>query len=503
VHNNGEVSAAAGRGVDAAGKVESRGIDHIPAVERHGGPIDFAWAFGPSQLGFVIAVFGSFPIAFGLSLWSTLSAILVGTAIGSLLISFQALSGPKTGTTQSVTSVAFFGVHGRLIGAVLALVTNIGFGAIIAWTTGQAFVWGLHRLIGTPTGDGVLAIGMALVIVGMIVLGFYGHATLIASYKVIAVVNTVLQLAILAVFAHDFSAVHGGSYLLGSAGATWALSVALIASVPISYATWPNDYGRYMPEDTAPAKIVAWAFGGMFVGCTFAFVLGALVATTFVDPAGQFVPGVMQGAPVAFIPLLLVYALTGNVINGAPGVYNAALDLHALLFFLKRTVVVLIVGAAMLVASFLAVIVLDAVDTVTAFVTINAVLLSAWMGVTLVGLFTRGNRYHTADLHAFATPGHRGRYWFTGGFNLRAVGAMAVGSGVGLLFSQTTLFTGPLAAQVNGIDLSFGSSFVVTAALYALLVALVPEPGVSPAHEDQLPAPSGRPTPALGGDPVG
>jgi cytosine/uracil/thiamine/allantoin permease len=241
----------------------------------------------------------------------------------------------------------------------------------------------------------------------------------------------------------------------------------------------------------------------MFVGCTFAFVLGALVATTFVDPAGQFVPGVMQGAPVAFIPLLLVYALTGNVINGAPGVYNAALDLHALLFFLKRTVVVLIVGAAMLVASFLAVIVLDAVDTVTAFVTINAVLLSAWMGVTLVGLFTRGNRYHTADLHAFATPGHRGRYWFTGGFNLRAVGAMAVGSGVGLLFSQTTLFTGPLAAQVNGIDLSFGSSFVVTAALYALLVALVPEPGVSPAHEDQLPAPSGRPTPALGGDPVG
>jgi purine-cytosine permease-like protein len=480
MYPSGEVIAEPGRGVDAAGKVETRGIDHIPSVERDGRPIDFAWAFGPSQLGFVIAVFGSFPIAFGLSLWSTLSAIVVGTAIGSLLISLQALSGPKTGTTQSVTSVAFFGVHGRLIGAALALVTNIGFGAIIAWTTGQAFVWGLHRLIGTPTGDGILAIGMALVIAGMIVLGFYGHATLIASYKVIAVVNTVLQVAILAFFAHDFAAVHGGNYLLGSAGATWALSVALIASVPISYATWPNDYGRYMPVDTSPAKIVAWAFGGMFVGCTFAFVLGALVATTFTDPATEFVPGVMQGAPVAFIPLLLFYALTGNVINGAPGVYNAALDLHALLFFLKRTVVVLIVGAAMLVASFVAVIVFNAVDTVTAFVTINAVLLSGWMGVTIIGLFSRGNRYHTADLHAFATAGQRGRYWFTGGFNARAVTAMAVGSGVGLLFSQTTLVTGPLSSAVNGIDLSFGSAFVVAAVLYGLLVVLVPEHDVIP-----------------------
>jgi hypothetical protein len=34
------------------------------------------------------------------------------------------------------------------------------------------------------------------------------------------------------------------------------------------------------------------------------------------------------------------------------------------------------------------------------------------------------------------------------------------------------------------------------------LVALVPERDVSPAPEEQAPVPSGRPTPALEGDPV-
>jgi purine-cytosine permease-like protein len=47
---------------------------------------------------------------------------------------------------------------------------------------------------------------------------------------------------------------------------------------------------------------------------------------------------------------------------------------------------------------------------------------------------------------------------------------------VGLLFTQTTLFTGPWATKINGIDMSFISAAVIAAVLYLLLVRLFPEP---------------------------
>src|ERR1700733_12672402 len=146
-----EFTVSPGEGVDSAGKVETRGIDYIPEVERHGRASALAWAFCPSQFGLVVAVLGAFPIEFGLSWWSTIGVILLGTAIGSLIIGFQSISGPKTGTTQSGTSGAFFGVNGRLVGVILALITNVLFLIIIAWTSGQAFEAGFHRLVEQPT----------------------------------------------------------------------------------------------------------------------------------------------------------------------------------------------------------------------------------------------------------------------------------------------------------------------------------------------------------------
>lgn len=475
-----EFTVAPGAGVDTVGRVETRGIDYIPDIERHGRPANLAWAFCPSQFGFVVAVLGAFPIAFGLSFWSTIVVILAGTAVGSLIIGCQAISGPKSGTTQSVTSGAFFGVHGRLVGVALALITNILFLIIIAWTTGQAFVEGFHRLLGTPTGDGSLIVSMIIVVVAMVVLGYFGHATLIASYKLVAVLNTLLQIAMFVVFASDFHAVHGGHYLLGSYWPTWALSFTVIASVPISYGTWPNDYGRYMPADTPPAKLAAYAAGGMFAGCTFVFVLGAFLATTLASSTTPFVTGVFDRAPVALIPFLLLYALTGNVMNGAPGVYNAGLDLQTILFFLKRTVVVVIIGAAALIGSYLTVIVFNAVDTISALLTINTVLLTAWMLINICGYVMRRNSYYTEDLHAFAMPGYHGRYWFTGGVNGRALAAWVAASALGLMFSTTTIFSGPLATSVGGVDISWPVAGVTAAVLYVSLVRLFPERGVTP-----------------------
>jgi hypothetical protein len=54
-------------------------------------------------------------------------------------------------------------VTGRLIGSALTLFFALAYAAIAVWTSGDALVASAHRLIGTPTGDGALAVGYALI----------------------------------------------------------------------------------------------------------------------------------------------------------------------------------------------------------------------------------------------------------------------------------------------------------------------------------------------------
>jgi len=475
-----EYAVEQGKGIDEVGKVENRGIDQIPEIERHSNPKNLAAAFIAVQFSFVIIIFGSFPITWGLGWWATMAAVTVGLAIGSVLIALISLSGPLTGTNQSVTSGAFFGVQGRLIGSAISLLIDVGFLALIAWTTGQTFIEGFHRLFSTPTGNGSLAIGMAVACASVIVIGYLGHATLVASYRAWLIVAVILQLAMIIVYAPHFHVLQGGHYLLGTFWPTWFLTVTLSCSVPVSYATWPNDYGRYMPRRTNPFDLGLWSGLSMFVGCWLALMLGAFVTSSFSNVDAAFVNGAFDRSPLWFVVPLMLYGFLGNVVNGGPGVYNSALDLQALLFFLRRTVVALIIGVIVFVVAYIGVIELNAVNTIDSFVTIMIVIITSWMVINILGMWRRHGFFYPDELHAFAIPGARGPYWFTRGVNFRALTAFAAGVTVGLLFETTTIFSGPFSASVGGVDLSFTSAGVTAGVVYLLLLAIFPERGVVP-----------------------
>ncbi len=157
------IAAAEGgprHGVDEIGRVETRGVDYIPADERNSTPpremgVVF---FGGAQMCFGIIVLGSLPVAFGLSWWASFWAITIGTAVGTALFGHVALVGPRTGTNSAVSSGAFFGVVGRIVGSIVVLFIAIGFYALAVWTGGQAIVAGGHRLFNLPEGNLELAI---------------------------------------------------------------------------------------------------------------------------------------------------------------------------------------------------------------------------------------------------------------------------------------------------------------------------------------------------------
>jgi purine-cytosine permease-like protein len=438
-------------------------------------------------------VFGSLPIAFGLSWWSSVVAISIGCLIGSLIFAGVCIQAHRTGTNNAVSSGAFFGVTGRYLGSAISLFIGLGFFALLVWTSGLTIVAVFDRMFSTGTGNTALTIAMIVVSIISAALAIYGHATLVACFRFIALFSFGASIVGVAFIATDFHAVSGGHYLLGTFWPTWFFSFVLAASLPISWGPFIGDYGRYIPARESELATAGAGFVGIFAGCLIAELIGAFATASFKDPAVPFALGFPQAVPL-FVAILLMLGPGGlaNIESAAMSVYNCALDVHALFWRISRaqlTVIMSVIGA---IVAWLALVHYNEFTSIEAFVTIMLVTCTPWMVIMTIGHLMRGGRYYTLDLQSFALPGKKGAYWFWNGLNPRAFVAWAAASGFGLLFSVQSLFTGPLADSVKSVDISFMVSAVVGGVLYYILVKAFPERGVVPGE------PSAGGEPALG-----
>jgi purine-cytosine permease-like protein len=473
---------------DEIGRVEKRGIDFVPESDRHSNPRNLAWAmFGP-QFGFGNMIFGSFGIAFGLSWWSTVTAVTVGVLLGSLIFAGVAIQAPKTGTNNAVSSGAFFGVHGRLLGSLISLFIGLGFFAILVWTSGETIITVFHRIFDTGTGDVALSIAMGAVCLISFVLAIYGHATLVASFRFIAIGSALVSVLAVVVLSNKFHAVDQSKLLLGDYWPTWVLTMVLAASLPVSWGPFIGDYGRYIPSKVKGSTCALWAGLGIFFGCWISELIGAYAATAFKDPLAPFAVGFPDSSPLWLAILLMIFpGGLANIESAAMSVYNCALDVHALFYRVSRATLTFIMSVIGLATAYIALIGYNAISSIEAFVTLMLVTLTPWMVIMTVGHLMRRGRYNPQDLHTYAEKGRKGIYWFNGGVNWRAFLSWAVATGVGLLFASTSIVTGPLTDQVSGIDLSFISAAVVGGVLYFVLVKLFPETGADPGESPAQP----------------
>ncbi|MFK4298994.1 purine-cytosine permease-like protein [Arthrobacter sp. GAS37] len=119
-------------------------------------------------------------------------------------------------------------------------------------------------------------------------------------------------------------------------------------------------------------------------------------------------------------------------------------------------------------------------DSITAMTLVLNGFAGPWVAINVLGfLIARRGKYHAADLQLFRASGPRGRYWFSNGWNLRAVIPWAIGSVFGLLATDTSLYTGPLSQLAGGIDLSFIGSTLIGATGYLLALRFWPEPAAT------------------------
>lgn len=470
----------------SSGGVEIRGVEFIPADERHSTPQNLAWVWIGAQMTFGIIILGWLPITVGLSWWGSFTSITLGLLVGAILFGLFSRFGPHTGTNSAVSSGAHFGIRGRLIASLLAVFIAVGYAALNVWVTGDMLAAGIDHLFGTGFTDGARAVWYALIAATMIVVALFGHNLVVTMQKVVTPLM-IIALVILAttVGGFDPSFGEGGELAFGGFWPTWFFSFFVAAQLPISYTPFANQFSRYISSTKWSDKQVFWSSSaGMFVGCWIALIFGAYIATLFRADVASFGDGVVRAAPAWFVVPLLIVSLLGSFGQGSLALYGSGLDASSLVPRLRRIPATIALSVIALGLVFLGAFVWNAVDVVSYFVVILAVMVVPWMTICLIGYARFHGRYWPNDLQVFDAGIRGGAYWYTGGFDLRAVVVYAIGVGAALMFVATGIYTGPLASLVGGADISVAVSGIVTVILYPIALRLFPRADVIPGPGD-------------------
>ena len=177
--------------------------------------------------------------------------------------------------------------------------------------------------------------------------------------------------------------------------------------------------------------MVLAATAGVFGGLLATTLFGAFTAVAIGTLGDSYVADLVGAAPLWYVPAILVIGLAGGVGQGVLNLYASGLDLEALVPKLKRVHTTLIASIAAVVLLYLGTFALDAVDSITAMtLVLNGVAVPSVVINVLGFLVARRGRYDPHDLQAFNEGRRGGRYWFTGGWNLRAMAGLGRRLGV-------------------------------------------------------------------------
>lgn len=468
--------------IDQFGRVERAGVDYVPTSERQSTPGNLFKVFVGGNLALSVVIFGWLPITFGLSFWQAIASSAVGLVIGLALMIPMSLLGSRTGTNNPVSSGAHFGMRGRLLGSVLTLLFAIAYAAIAVWTSGEALVAGAHRLFGTPENNTAFIIGYAVIAVEVVIIALYGHGTIVAMQKFVMPVAGVLLIVGLIAFAPAFEpSQSSGEYLLGDFWPTGLFAVTISIGGPLSYAPSVGDYTRRInPKRFTDRQVALAVCAGIFVGLFATAVFGAFTASTFEVLSPSYVADLVAASPGWYLVPLLVLAIMGGFGQGVINIYASGLDLESIVPRLSRTQTTLITSAIAIAVMYLGVIATDAIASITAMTVVLNAIAGPWVVINGIGfLRARKGRYDAVALQRFGLGRGGGRYWFTRGWNLRAVVPLLAGSVAGLLTVQNELYAAPFANIAGGIDVSLPLSMVVGGGLYVIALQLWPETGVN------------------------
>jgi NCS1 family nucleobase:cation symporter-1 len=452
--------------VDAIGKVESHGIDVIPASERHGGPLSLFPFWLGSNIIFTYMLFGGILIEIGLPLGIALTIAVLGN-LTWILVGLMSVPGPRTGTATMVVSRAQYGFHGNKISCFFSWLANVGYEGV-DFAIAALACYSLASYAGWHVNTFAKGVILGVIIAVSFAIGLYGHATILAFQKMFA---WALGIAAIVFFAfllpHVKLSYQPAAPLHGIAlTAAVMIGISVVLSGPLSYPIG-SDYSRYLPADTSAPKVVWYTAIGGYIPSVALTVIGILAATA-VD-ASDFTTSIRSVLPGWFYPVFLLIVIFGVICNSILSVYSSGLSLQALGVPLARSRTVwvdVVIGTALAVYGVL--IATNFLTTLENFLLWSIYWYAPFFGVYMAELSLTRGHYDGHELHRVG-----GRYWYDRGYRWKGIAALLAGMIFSALLSDTPYFSGPLSSHLlSGGDLSAIGGLVIGGGTYWLLCVL-------------------------------
>jgi nucleobase:cation symporter-1, NCS1 family len=442
------------------GAVEQHTIYQIPHDQRHGTFRDlFTIWFGSNIMMLTIVTGALATTVFKLDFLSSILAIALGNFVGAIFMALHAAQGPQLGVPQMVQTRGQFGAIGAVLVVGIVIIMYVGFLA-------SNIVLGAQSLHTIAPGSNEHAL-LILIAVVSVIATIFGHDLIHAYARVLTYVSgaaLVLTFVWMA-FVHGLPAglMHMNAFSL----AGFCSMVSVGALWQIAYAPYVSDYTRYMPHDTGAVPAFWASYLGCSLGSILPMILGALLG--LVAANGDPVGGLTAFTGAAAVPIVIIFSvgIAGtNAMNLYCGVLSTITLIHTFLPDWKAGAAARIVTASVITVIGLGIGLFAAgnfLANYTNFILLLLYVLVPWTAINLVDFYlVREGQY---DVAAFFTA-EGGVY---GRFNKPAIGCYILGILIQLPFVDTTLYTGPVAKMLGGVDISWIVGLLVTSPVYYML----------------------------------
>jgi nucleobase:cation symporter-1, NCS1 family len=386
------------------------------------------------------------------------------TLFGTFFMAFHSAQGPQLGLPQMIQSRPQFGYVGALLVWAFAYLRYAGFNIFNTILAGDA----LHSTVHGPSKIWIVVATVVAAVVALV--GYdliHGVARwLTAGFLIIFGVLTI------AVCTLGYPA---GSFHLG--GFKWTpflIQFGAVAGYQISWAIQVSDYSRYLPPSVTVRKTFLWTYWGSALGAIWLMCLASALAAwagadfdtiASLKAAGDHVfPG--------FGAIALVFSTLGLISVTALNMYGGSLTLISAMDSFKNvlptarvriltitfTAVLSLIPALLIGENFL--------TNFQDFLLLVVYLFVPWTAVNLVDYYIV-RRGHYAIAEIFNPHGLYGRWGW------RGITSYLVGFAAMLPFLSTSKYTGFVAAQLDGADISMFVGLPVAGILYWILAKSV------------------------------
>jgi NCS1 family nucleobase:cation symporter-1 len=370
---------------DSFGRVESHGIDSIPAAERHGAPRELAFLWAGAFVNYASLFTASLLTTYyGLGVWDGLLATALGTVAAAVILGLLSNTGPRSGEPQIVYTRRIFGLRGSYLGAAFTLFLAIGWFAVdcvIAAQAGAQLVGGGNRWVTLALVLVIAAVSVAVAI--------FGHETIkvLATYGALAF--AALSIVLFVFLAPQFHWSQGPTVSGADYPGAFVLGFMTCFALVASWYPFASDYSRYLPKSSSTSSVTLWAVAGVVLPMLLLGLFGLLLPTIDASlAAGQGVLAVIsRHAPAWVAAPFFIFVVLGEVWANYFDVYTAGLVTLAMGIKLRRWQTALACGVLGTALASFAVLVSDFHLAYEDFLILTYLWAPAWAAVVLLTFF--------------------------------------------------------------------------------------------------------------------